>query len=127
MKAIMYHYVREFDPAYPNFRYLDVKNFRLQLDFFEKEFGFVTKEEWNLFSLTGTMPSKSGKVILTFDDAMRCHFDFVFQEICSRGLWGIFYVPTLPYTQSKVLDVHRIRDGVVSSHRLPIKVCRCES
>ena len=122
MKAIMYHYVREFDPAYPNFRFLDIKNFRLQLDFFEKEFGFVTKEEWSLFTLTGSMPSESGKVVLTFDDAMRCHFDFVFRELCSRGLWGIFYVPTLPYMQTKVLDVHRIHllcgvfDGVDLFH-----------
>jgi hypothetical protein len=27
MKAIMYHYVREFSDDYPNFRFLDVSNF----------------------------------------------------------------------------------------------------
>jgi peptidoglycan/xylan/chitin deacetylase (PgdA/CDA1 family) len=108
MKAIMYHYVREFDASFPNFRFLDIGNFRKQLDYFDKEYGFVTKDEWESFTLTGSMPEKSGKVVLTFDDAMRCHFDFVFQELCDRGLWGIFYAPMLPYAQSKVLDVHRI-------------------
>ena len=46
MKAIMYHYVRSFDPSLPNFRFLDVENFEKQLDFFQEQFGFVTKDEW---------------------------------------------------------------------------------
>jgi peptidoglycan/xylan/chitin deacetylase (PgdA/CDA1 family) len=108
MKAIMYHYVREFDPSFPNFRFLDIKNFRKQLDFFEKEYGFVTKDEWDTFTSKGILPVESGKVVLTFDDAMHCHFDFVFHELRQRGLWGIFYVPTLPYVEEKILDVHRI-------------------
>jgi len=104
----MYHYVREFDPSFPNFRFLDINNFRKQLDFFEKEYGFVTKDEWDSFTLKGILPAESGKIILTFDDAMRCHFDYVFFELLQRGLWGIFYVPTLPFLESKILDVHRI-------------------
>lgn len=108
MKAVMYHYVREFDAAYPGFRFLDVSNFRKQLDFFEKEFGFVTRDEWDEFIEAGVMPESSSKIILTFDDAMRCHFDYVFHELVQRGLWGIFYVPTLPYQREKLLDVHRI-------------------
>ena len=47
MKAIMYHYVQEFEKSLPNFRFLDIDNFRKQLDFFEKNFGFVSREEWN--------------------------------------------------------------------------------
>ena len=43
----MYHYVQEFDNNLPNFRYLDFTNFKKQLDFFEKNFGFVTRKEWN--------------------------------------------------------------------------------
>lgn len=108
MKAVMYHYVREFDSSLPNFKFLDVSNFRKQLDFFDKNYGFVTKEEWDSFTLLGKMPNVSGKVILTFDDAMSCHYDYVFHELKERGLWGIFYVPTLPYSKSKLLDVHRI-------------------
>ena len=54
------------------------------------------------------MPSIDGKVLLTFDDAMSCHFRYVFPELRSRNLWGIFYVPTSPYTDRRIVDVHRI-------------------
>lgn len=108
MKAIMYHYVREYDDSYPNFRFLDILNFRKQLDFFEEQFGFVTQEEWLLFVQTGAMPGKPGKVVLTFDDSLKCHYNYVFPELLKRGLWGIFYIPTLPYLEIKILDVHKI-------------------
>jgi peptidoglycan/xylan/chitin deacetylase (PgdA/CDA1 family) len=108
MKSIMYHYVREYDPKHPNFRFLDIENFRRQLDYFDKNFGFVEQDEWQNYVLMGEMPKRDGKVFLTFDDAMSCHFDFVFPELVKRGLWGIFYVPTSPYLNNKILDVHRI-------------------
>ena len=46
MKAVMYHYVREYNPELPFFRFLDVANFARQLDYFEEKFGFATKDEW---------------------------------------------------------------------------------
>lgn len=104
----MYHYVREYDDKHPNFRFLDVQNFRKQLDFFEKNFGFVDAQEWESFVTNGQMPDRRGKVVLTFDDAMSCHYEFVFPELIKRGLWGIFYVPTAPYMDNKLLDVHRV-------------------
>lgn len=104
----MYHYVREYDDKHPNFRFLDVQNFRKQLDFFEKNFGFVDAQEWESFITNGQMPDQEGKVVLTFDDAMSCHYEFVFPELIKRGLWGIFYVPTAPYMDNKLLDVHRV-------------------
>ena len=108
MKAVMYHYVREFSQDLPNFRFLDIDNFRKQLDYFERKFGFVTLDEWKQFLIDGTLPLKEGKVLLTFDDAMLDHYNYVFPELKSRGLWGIFYVPTLPYTDSIMLNVHKI-------------------
>lgn len=108
MRAIMYHYVRRYDASSPYFRYLDFDNFRRQLDYFDAEYGYVTFDEWCDFTNNGLAPKKPGKVILTFDDAMRCHYDYVFPELLSRGLWGIFYVPTRPYTDRIILDVHRI-------------------
>jgi peptidoglycan/xylan/chitin deacetylase (PgdA/CDA1 family) len=108
MKAIMYHYVREYRHELPYFRFLDVRNFRKQLDFFDATGGFVTFDEWCRYLTDGTMPDVPGKVLLTFDDALSCHFRYVFPELKSRRLWGIFYVPTLPYTEHRILDVHRI-------------------
>ena len=108
MKAIMYHYVRDFDPAMPNFRFLNITNFRKQLDMFAREFGFVTRAEWAAYVRSGQMPADTGKVILTFDDAMSCHYTGGFTELMARGLWGIFYVPTGPYTGAGLLNVHRL-------------------
>lgn len=69
MKALMYHYVRQKENRFPYFRYLDIKNFRKQLNFFEKKYGFVDYSEWCHYLENGTMPSANGKVLLTFDDA----------------------------------------------------------
>jgi peptidoglycan/xylan/chitin deacetylase (PgdA/CDA1 family) len=100
----MYHYVRPFNPEYPNFKHLHIDDFRKQLDFFKKQYGFVKKEDFkNCFS--SKTPQKG--VVLTFDDGLSCHYDYVFQELKSRGLWGIFYISTQPFTEHKLLDVHR--------------------
>ena len=76
-----------------------------QLDYFNEEFGFVKKDEF-VDSFNGrTLPQG---VVLTFDDGFSCHYDFVFKELKKRDLWGIFYIPTQPYTQGQLIDVHRI-------------------
>lgn len=107
MKAIMYHYVRQANPSLAHFRYLDVGNFERQLDYFQSEYGFVTREEWDAF-ISGHSVELPDGVVLTFDDAMSCHFDYVYPILKERGLWGIFYVPTAPYESNAILDVHRI-------------------
>lgn len=124
----MYHYVRKPDPALPHFRFLHIDNFRNQLDHFADTYGFVTQAEWADFITHGTMPDTTGKVVLTFDDAMSCHHDEVFKELVQRDLWGIFYVPTGPYETGEMLDVHRIHllcgafDGQTLLSRLLAKV-----
>lgn len=137
MRAIMYHYIRERSEALPRFRFLDCKNFRKQLDFFDASYGFVTLDEWGRYLSDGSMPAVEGKILLTFDDALSCHFQYVFPELKSRDLWGMFYIPTLPYTDGRILDVHRIHllcgafDGrelleyarsIVSADMVPAKV-----
>jgi peptidoglycan/xylan/chitin deacetylase (PgdA/CDA1 family) len=109
MKAIMYHYVRGETARPPNYYHLDVEDFRRQLDYFEDNFGFVSKDEWLsvVREDNKTQDFPSG-VVLTFDDGLKDHYDIVFPELEKRGLWGIFYVPTGPYMTNQLLDVHRI-------------------
>lgn len=102
----MYHYVRQYNDRLPNFRYLAFNNFKKQLDFFSSNYGFVTRKEWEKVVQTGDCERAKGKIVLTFDDATSCHFEYVFPELEKRGLWGIFYIPTAPYVQKKLLDVH---------------------
>lgn len=105
MKSIMYHYVRPYNKELPFFKNLNNNDFIQQLDFFEREFGFVKKSDFLDSFKTGIVPKG---VVLTFDDGLKCHYDFVFQELKKRGLWGIFYIPTKAYSTKKILDVHRI-------------------
>ena len=120
MKAIMYHYIRKYDPKYPFFRYLNFENFKKQLDFFENRFGFVSLQDWKDYILTNNKSEPPRGVVLTFDDSVSCHYDYVFNELVKRGLWGIFYIPTQPYTNQKILDVHRIHllSGSTESNKL---------
>tara|TARA_A100001037_G_scaffold199021_1_gene178057 strand:- start:2727 stop:3674 length:948 start_codon:yes stop_codon:yes gene_type:complete len=109
MRAIMYHYVREYDSSLPNFKFLEVQNFKEQLDWFENEFGFVSQKEFTQIIMKQKPITNHGQIVLTFDDGFLDHYQYVYPELLNRGLWGIFYVPTGPYYSNKILDVHRIQ------------------
>lgn len=123
MKAIMYHYIREYDSHLPFFKFLDLKNFRLQLDYFEKEFGFVTIDEFKE-TILNKNKIHSNKVVLTFDDGLNDHYKYVFPELVKRNLWGIFYVPTLPFSKHKFLAAHIIHllSGSVEISKLNLQL-----
>jgi peptidoglycan/xylan/chitin deacetylase (PgdA/CDA1 family) len=105
MKAIMYHYIRPYDQEFPFWRGLNLDDFIKQLDFFEEEFGFVSKKDF-MTAIETKIPVNG--VVLTFDDGFSDHYKYVFPELIKRKLWGIFYVPILPYISNKILDVHRV-------------------
>jgi len=103
----MYHYVRPSVRAPPNYYHLDVEDFGRQLDHFEAEYGFVDRETF-LAAMRGERPVPDSGVVLTFDDGLVDHYEWVLPELRQRGLWGIFYVPTYPLRHGAVLGVHRI-------------------
>jgi len=105
MKAIMYHYIREYDAGFPYFKSLHVDDFKNQLDYFESNFGFVSQDD---FVLALQAKKNTHGIVLTFDDGLKDHFDYVFPLLKERGLWGIFYIPTLMYERKQFLDVHKI-------------------
>lgn len=106
MKAVMYHYVRPADPQWPYFRHLELADFKRQLDYFSDHFNMVSKDAFIRALATG-QPVDRG-IVLTFDDGFKDHFRYVLPELRQRNLWGIFYIPTLPFSSGKLLDVHRI-------------------
>jgi peptidoglycan/xylan/chitin deacetylase (PgdA/CDA1 family) len=101
----MYHYVRPSSEEYPNLNTLDIEIFRRQLDYFEKKYGFLSKEEYQNAVKKRINPKG---VVLTFDDGFKDHFKYVLPELRKRGLWGIFYVSTGIYSNNELLGVHRI-------------------
>jgi len=105
MINIMYHYVRPVSKVYPNLNILDIEIFKRQLDYFEKEYGFLSKRDYQDAVRKGKNPKG---VVLTFDDGFKDHFKFVLPELKKRGLWGIFYVSTGIYQSNELLGVHRV-------------------
>ena len=101
----MYHYVRPANKEYPHLNSLDLDVFKKQLDYFEKEYGFLTKDEYK-----GAVRNKSNPsgVVLTFDDGFKDHYQYVLPELKKRGLWGVFYIPTGVYQNNQLLGVHRV-------------------
>lgn len=107
MKAIMYHYVRDDDgdPPY-GYYHLDVADFRRQLDYFTENYRILDRKTF-LDTVRGERSPEKGDILLTFDDGLRDHYEYVLPELTARGLWGLFYVPAGPYLNDTVLDVHR--------------------
>ncbi len=101
----MYHYVRPSNAELPYFSHLHIEDFTKQLDYFEKRYGFLSKDDF-LLSLKTGVPGDG--VVLTFDDGFKDHYKYVLPYLRKRDLWGIFYVPTGIYHSGKLLDVHRI-------------------
>lgn len=102
----MYHYVRPDSSDFPYFKSLHIEDFKNQLNYFDKTFGFVGRSEFNNYILGETEKLPQG-VVLTFDDGLMDHYEFVFPELERRNLWGIFYIPTGPQLNKKLLNVHR--------------------
>lgn len=102
----MYHYIRPEPAALPHFRYLHIDDFRRQLDHFAATEGFVDRSAFLAAIDGGPQPQRG--FVLTFDDGFGDHWRHVLPELQSRGLWGIFYVPTGVYDDGQLLDVHRI-------------------
>ena len=103
----MYHYVGFPDPKYPYFRYLNFSNFKKQLDWFASNGGFVSKEDFFRVVSGEISANDTSGFLLTFDDGLYEHYNTVLPELKKRGLWGFFYIPALPYTEKKILDVHK--------------------
>jgi peptidoglycan/xylan/chitin deacetylase (PgdA/CDA1 family) len=108
MKAVMYHYVRFPDRKYPYFKGLNLDDFKKQLDWFSDNGGFIGRDEFLDIFKNKNHQKHTSKFILTFDDGLSDHYDFVYPELVKRGIFGIFFIPTLYLESKKILDVHRV-------------------
>ena len=89
MKPVMYRYLRPRAEGLPHFPYLALADFQRQLDQFASTYGFVGRPAF--VNSVGGEPSPD-EVLLTFDDGLRDHRDFVLPVLRERGLFGLFYV-----------------------------------
>ena len=110
IKAVMYHYVRLPSAEAPRLKFLHFEHFCRQLDTFAASSQLITRAQFDA-ALSGTEPVPTNGIVLTFDDGLSDHYQFVFPELKRRGLWGIFYVNTGPLTGGGLLAVHMIHRG----------------
>ena len=101
----MYHYVQKYNPKERYAKYLDYKNFEKQIIYFKNKYNFFDCSNIENFFRKKNFKQK---IFLTFDDALKSHYNFVYKILKKHDLNGIFYVPTLPYKNHKILDVHKI-------------------
>ena len=105
MKCIMYHYVRKYNEKLPLLNFLHIGDFEKQIDFFARDFEFF---DCNKLSILKNEKNLNKKVLLTFDDSLSCHYDYVFKLLKKKAINGIFFIPSAPYTKKKLLNVHKI-------------------
>lgn len=104
----MYHYVRDLkNSLYPEIKGCDVRFFKNQVGFLKKYYNFVTVEQvLEAYYNNGDLPEKA--VLLTFDDAYKDHFEYVFPILEHEHIQGAFYPPVKAVTEHIVLDVNKI-------------------
>jgi peptidoglycan/xylan/chitin deacetylase (PgdA/CDA1 family) len=106
MKVLYYHYVRPAPADMPHFRYLHLEDFRAQLDYLSESHGFVERADFFEAAREGAGLPRG--VMLTFDDGLRDHVDYVLPELERRELWGMFFIPTGGYENGELLAPHRV-------------------
>ena len=104
----MYHYVRDLkNSRYPEIKGCDIRLFKEQLQFLKKHYHVVTVEEvLDAYYSDKALPDHS--VLLTFDDAYKDHFEYVFPVLEHEHVQGAFYPPVKAVTEHTVLDVNKI-------------------
>lgn len=104
----MYHYVRDIpNSRYPEIKGLDIKLFKKQINYILKHYKVIRMEELlAAIEKQINLPNKS--LLLTFDDAYKDHFEYVFPILDDLGIQGSFFPPTKIIQEHQVLDVNKI-------------------
>ncbi len=108
LTVVMYHYVRDLQNSrYPQIKGCDIRLFKEQIQFLKKHYHMATVEEvLDAYYSNKALPDHS--VLLTFDDAYKDHFEYVFPVLEHEHIQGAFYPPVKAVTEHTVLDVNKI-------------------
>jgi len=104
----MYHYVRPIkESQYPKIKGLELEGFVRQLNYFHKNFTFLSAS--NLIdAIYNTKEIPTNSMVLTFDDGFKDHHLHVFPILKKLHIQGLFFPPAMPLVENTVLDVHKI-------------------
>lgn len=115
VSIIMYHYVRDLPRTrYPEIKGLLTEKFRQQVEYFEKNYTFISAQDlMDAVSGRTSLPRKS--VLLTFDDGYTDHFTDVFPILAQKKIPACFFPPAQTYLENRILDVNMIHFVLASS------------
>ena len=106
MKAIMYHYVREFDINFPHSKHKEIKDFANEIKKLI-QLGYEFKNVTEAIKSLKRDEDTSRVVLLTFDDGLKDHFNAA-KVLSDLGVQkGTFYIPTQQYIKNEILHVHK--------------------
>lgn len=104
LTIVMYHYVRDPEGTQlPGLKALPTQAFRDQLDRLTETHDIIRLEQALETDPEGDRP----RALLTFDDGLREHAEFVTEELARRGLSGVFLLPTACCADGEVLLIHK--------------------
>lgn len=108
ISMVMYHYVRPVkNSKYPKLKALEINDFKKQINWFKKKFDIIGYDD--LIDIIKIKKiSKKKKLILTFDDGYKDHYNYVLPELKKNKISGFFYPPTKIVENKIVLDVNKI-------------------
>lgn len=108
LTIVTYHYVRPIKKSsFPLIKGLEFDDFKIQLNYLEKNYKIITMESLIDFARNGA-PLPDNPCLLTFDDGYKDHYLYVFPELKKRGLQGSFFSVAIPVLEKKILDVNKI-------------------
>jgi len=106
---VTYHYVREIKKSnFPNLKGLEFKEFKRQINYFNKNFNILDPENF-LEILSKKKIPKGKSILLTFDDGYKDHYQYVFPFLKKNNLKGCFYPSASIIKKKEVLDVNKIQ------------------
>lgn len=108
INIVMYHYVRPIkNSKYSNIKGLEFNNFKKQINFFQKNFNIISQQDF-INTLYAKKIQKKPSILLTFDDGLMDHYQYVFPYLIKKKISACFY-PTIKAVENKiVLDTHKI-------------------
>ena len=107
LTIVMYHYVRKIkNSSYPKIKGLEIESFKRQLDYLVRHYNIISPQELIDNKISA---SKNNSCLLTFDDGLKDHVDYVLDELNKKKLRACFFPSASTIIENKLLDVHAIQ------------------
>ncbi|MGC6415398.1 MAG: polysaccharide deacetylase family protein [Bacteroidia bacterium] len=103
----MYHYIRNFrETEFKGLKGETENQFIKQIRYLDENFERATIEKIHDY-LSGTYKPKKNLYVLTFDDGLKEHGNFVTEVLDKHQIEGQFFIPTMCIDEETVLPVHK--------------------